>query len=291
MYISLDFSYWLTLLLAVPAAGFLIRIFIIFHDCGHGSYFKSRKLNTFFGYLTGILAFVPYHHWNHRHAQHHATASDLDRRGVGDVWTLTVKEYLALPKKQQIIYKLHRHPVIMLLVGPIYVFLINNRFVDQPASPLERRGVYITNLGILFLAVISSLTIGFEAYFLIQFPVIFMAAAAGIWLFYVQHQFEDVYWARHESWSYQKAALNGSSFYKLPAVLRWFSGNIGFHHIHHLNSKIPNYRLPECHDNIPELAAVKPLTIRSSLKSLRLRLWDEDRNCLIPLKHVGFQID
>ena len=286
MYFSLDISYWLTLLLAIPAAGFLVRIFIIFHDCGHGSFFRSRRANTIIGYITGILAFVPFHHWSHRHAQHHATASDLDRRGIGDVWTLTVDEYKSLTKRKQMLYKLNRNPLMMLLVGPVYLFLISNRFVEQPAHRKEKRGVYITNIGILFIVATLSFFIGFKSYILIQLPVIMLAGAAGIWLFYVQHQFEDVYWERHNKWQYPLAALAGSSFYKLPAILQWFTGNIGFHHIHHLNAKIPNYNLEKCHAEIPAFRQVKPLTIKGSLKSLNLRLWDEEKGRLVGFSNI-----
>jgi omega-6 fatty acid desaturase (delta-12 desaturase) len=281
MYYSLNISYWLTLLLALPAAGFVVRIFIIFHDCGHGSFFRSRTARSAVGYIAGILTFFPYHHWTHKHAKHHATASDLDRRGTGDVWTLTVKEYQDLPKRKKLMYRLYRNPALMLLIGPIYLFLISNRFVEGKANKKERRGVLYTNLGIFAFVTSMIYLIGFKAYLLIQFPITFFAGVAGIWLFYVQHQFEDAYWERHDDWDYEKAAIVGSSFYKLPKILQWFTGNIGFHHVHHLSSKIPNYYLERCHNLIPSLSAVPPLTLRGSLKSVRFRLWDEEKGRLV----------
>jgi omega-6 fatty acid desaturase (delta-12 desaturase) len=257
MYFSLNLSYLLTLLLAIPAAGFMIRIFIIFHDCGHGSFFRSKKLNAIVGFIAGIITFVPYHHWTHKHAIHHATCSDLDRRGMGDVWTLTVKEYEALSKRDRFWYRINRNPFMMFLIGPVYMFLINNRFVNGSAKKRERRSVYWTNISIAAIVVLLSLLIG------------------------VQHQFEGVYWDRHENWDFHQAAIEGSSFFKLPKILQWFSGNIGYHHVHHLSSRIPNYHLQLCHEQIPAFRRVKPITLRSSLKSLKFRLWDEEDACLV----------
>ena len=281
MYYSLSISYWLTLLLAIPAAGFMVRIFIIFHDCGHGSFFQSRRANTITGFIAGLFTFAPYNHWNHKHAINHATSGDLDRRGMGDVWTLTVEEFKNLSRGEQRWYKIFRNPLLMLVIGPIYMFLIYNRFVAGKPGLRERNYVYATNLGILLLILISSIFIGIKAYLLIQFPIILIGGMGGIWLFYVQHQFEDVYWARHDEWNYQEAALEGSSFYKLPKILQFFSGNIGFHHIHHLSSRIPNYYLEACHKAIPEFQKVKPLTLSSSLKCITYRLWDEENNRLV----------
>ncbi len=286
MYYSLAISYWLTLLLAIPAAGFLVRIFIIFHDCGHGSFFKSHKANTIVGYLTGILTFVPYHEWRFNHARHHATCSDLDRRGLGDVWTLTTREYLALPPFRKLMYRLYRNPLIMFGLGPIWIFLLGNRYPPREAKPREKRSVWLTNLGLLILIGSLSFFIGIKDYLLIQLPVIFLAGVAGIWLFYVQHQYEDVYWSRHEEWDFQDAALKGSSFYKLPRILQWFSGNIGFHHIHHLNARIPNYNLPRLHTQVSLFREVKPLNFRTSLRSLRFRLYDEDLGRMIGFREL-----
>ncbi|TFG97827.1 MAG: fatty acid desaturase [Calditrichales bacterium] len=287
MYFSLGISYWLTLGLAVPAGGFMVRIFIIFHDCGHGSFFKSRRANTILGFIAGVITFTPYHHWTHKHAIHHATSGDLDRRGMGDIWTLTVKEYLGLSKRERFTYHLFRNPFVMLLIGPVYMFLFYNRFVTGKASAQERHYVYATNLGILALATAVSALIGIEAYLLIQLPVITLGGIAGVWLFYVQHQFDGVYWERNAEWDYQQAAIHGSSFYKLPKVLQWFSGNIGFHHVHHLSSRIPNYHLESCHKEVPVFKNIKPLSMADSLKCIKHRLWDEENNRLVGYDNVN----
>lgn len=285
MVLSLKVGYWLTLLLAIPAAGFLVRIFIIFHDCGHGSFFKSRQANTIFGYITGILVFTPYHLWRHNHAVHHATAGNLDRRGVGDVWTMTLEEYKNAPWWKRVAYRFYRYPFFMFIVGPLIVFLVNQRFAGKSANKRDRQSVYITNAVLLAILVTAHFTIGLKAYVMVQLPAIWMATIAGVWLFYVQHQFEDVYWDRHENWDFVKAAIKGSSFYKLPKLLQWFTGNIGFHHIHHLSPKIPNYLLERCHWDNP-IFQVKPLTIWTSLKSLTTHLWDEKRRKLVGFRQL-----
>jgi omega-6 fatty acid desaturase (delta-12 desaturase) len=286
MYYSLEISYWLTLTLAIPTAGFLVRIFIIFHDCGHGSFFKSHKANTIVGYFTGIINYAPYHGWRYNHAQHHATCSDLDRRGIGDVWTLTKQEYLDLSAGSKLGYRLYRHPFVLFVLGPIWLFLINHRFSPRDAKKRERRSVWLTNLGIIIMVATLSLFIGIKAYLLIQLPVLLIGGMSGIWLFYVQHQYEDVYWNRHDAWDFQDAALEGSSFYKLPAILQWFTGNIGFHHVHHLNARIPNYNLQRCHEKIALFREVKPLRFFTSLKSLRFRLYDEELGRMIGFKSL-----
>ncbi|MDX1436305.1 MAG: fatty acid desaturase [Anaerolineales bacterium] len=286
MYYSLGVSYWLTLLLSIPAAGFLVRTFIIFHDCGHGSFFKTKRANNTLGIITGILTFTPYYRWRHHHAIHHATAGDLDRRGTGDIHTMTVDEYKALPLQKRFLYQLSRNPLLMFTVGSAAVFLIAHRFPYQTTGKRERYSVYWTNLALLAIFIGAALTIGWQAYILIQLPIIILASTLGVWLFYVQHQFEDVYWERHEDWSFEAAALEGSSFYKLPKVLQWFTGNIGYHHIHHLSPRIPNYKLQACHEENPIFQEVEPLTLMSSLRSLSLRLWDEDQRIM-----VGFDSD
>jgi omega-6 fatty acid desaturase (delta-12 desaturase) len=277
---SLEISYWLTLALAIPAAGFLVRIFIIFHDCGHGAFLKNRKVSEVVGFITGMLVFTPHHQWWHRHAVHHATAGDLDRRGVGDVWTMTIDEYMEASPSQQRIYRIYRNPIAMFLIGPVFVFLFLNRFVPKDTKSRERSSILMVDLTILGILILAYFTIGIKAYLLIQVPIMWIAASTGVWLFYVQHQFEDVYWERHENWDYTSAALDGSSFYKLPKLLQWFSGNIGFHHIHHLSPRIPNYYLEQCHEENP-IFQVKPVTLQSSLKSLSFRLWDEQNNQLV----------
>ena len=278
---SLEVSYWLTLALAVPAAGFLVRIFIFFHDCGHGSFFKSGRANDIFGIITGILTFTPYYSWRHAHALHHATAGDLDRRGVGDIWTMTVREYRAASLWKRFAYRVFRFPPFTFLIGPTVVFLILQRFPSGEKAPRERMSIWATDLALLGVAALMSALIGLEAYVLIQIPVMVLAGMAGVWLFYVQHQFEETYWERHENWDFAAAALQGASYYQLPRVLQWFSGNIGFHHIHHLSPKIPNYKLQICFDASPIFQQIKPVTILSSLRSLGLHLWDEERRRLV----------
>ncbi len=290
MYFSLEISYWLTLILAIPTAGFMVRIFIISHDCGHGSFFISKKARDITGFISGLISFVPYKQWRHTHSIHHATFANLDRRGLGDVWTLTVEEYLALSFWRRLEYRLYRNPLVMFGIGPLYLFLIGQRFPEKGAKRRERNGVHLTNLLLLAIVVLSAFTIGLKAYIMIQLPVLFFAAVAGVWLFYVQHQFEDVYWERNESWDFQAAALQGSSYYQLPGILRWFSGNIGFHHIHHLNSRIPNYYLKKCHQILAQHVEIKPITIMKSFRSLKCRLWDEKNYKLVGfgyLKHLA----
>lgn len=284
MYLSLSVSYWLTLALAVLASGFMIRIFIIFHDCGHGSFFKSLKWNNFWGAVTGVLAFTPYDYWRYEHAQHHAQAGNLDERGFGDIWTLTVKEYLQSPLWIRIKYRLARNPICLFLIGPSILFLIVHRIphIGQKGS----RGIHITNLAMLCIAVVLSLLVGWKAYLLIQIPIVMMAASAGVWLFYVQHQFEGVYWERTDGWDFVDEAIKGSSFYKLPRIMQWFTGSIGFHHIHHLCPKIPNYYLERCYNEIPVLQEVKPITFLSSLKSITFRLWDEQHQRLVGFDYL-----
>jgi omega-6 fatty acid desaturase (delta-12 desaturase) len=283
MYYSLQVSYWLTLALSILTAGFMARTFIIFHDCGHGSFFKSRKANEITGIVCGLLTLTPYHYWRHSHAIHHATAGDLDRRGVGDVMTLTVEEFRSLPRLRQWWYRFFRHPLVMFTFGAFLVFTVGHRFSKPGTAKRERWSVHYTNLILAGILAVVILLIGWKAYLMIHVPVLFFMSSAGVWLFYVQHNFEGTYWERHDKWDYFAAGLQGSSFYKLPAVLQWFTGNIGFHHIHHLNSRIPNYYLPQCYRENP-VFHVRPLTLRSSLRSLRLRLWDEKNR-----RMVGFE--
>jgi omega-6 fatty acid desaturase (delta-12 desaturase) len=281
MYFALQVSWWLTLPLAVLAAGFLVRLFIISHDCGHGSFFPSRKANDILGFITGVLTFVPFYHWRWEHALHHASSSDLDHRGKGDVWTLTVQEYLEASRWKRFAYRLARNPVILFGLAPLFLFVIKMRFPAVKAPRRERHSVAWTNLAIVGVAAGLSLIFGLKAYLLLQLLIIMVSGTAGVWLFYVQHQFEGVYWDRSEEWDYAAAALKGSSFYKLPKVLQWFSGNIGFHHIHHLSPRIPNYHLEKCHRAEPLFQTVKPVTFFASFKSLTFRLWDEQRQKLV----------
>jgi omega-6 fatty acid desaturase (delta-12 desaturase) len=286
MYFSLAYSYWLTLALALPAGGLLTRTFIIFHDCGHGSFFKAQRANNILGTLCGLLVFTPYYQWRFEHAIHHATSGDLDRRGTGDIVTLTVGEYLQLSRAGRFKYRLYRSPFVLLGFGPWFTFLISQRFTNPISRKRERFSVYFTNLFILAVLVVASLTIGIQAYLLIQLPVAFVGGLGGIWMFYIQHQFEGTYWERHEEWDYATAAIRGSSYFKLPKVLQWFTGNIGFHHIHHLSSRIPNYALQRCMEENPQFQEVTTITLWSSLKSLRLNLWDEQQRQLVSFRHL-----
>ena len=281
MYRSLNVSYWMTVALAVPAAGFASRLFIIFHDCGHGAFFTSKRANTVLGFFTGILTFTPYHSWRHEHAIHHATSGDLDRRGVGDIWTMTVDEYLNSSFRDRLRYRLYRNPLMLFALGPLYLFLVSQRFPHRRASKRERRSVHWTNLVLVGVVAIMSMTIGLKAYIMVQLPILMIVAAAAVWMFYVQHQHEGAYWERHERWDYLTAALEGSSFYKLPRTLQWFTGNIGFHHIHHLSPRIPNYFLQKCHDDSELFTSVRSITLVSSAKALTFRLWDEERHELV----------
>ncbi len=280
MILSVKVSYLLTLLLAFPTAGFMMRTFIIFHDCGHGSFFKSRKANDVMGIITGLINFTPYHRWRHEHAIHHATAGDLDRRGVGDVYTMTVQEYLEAPWWKKFGYRVFRNPIAMFLFGPMIIFVFVQRIPAPYLGKRELASVWWTNLALVLIVGGLCWLIGWQTYLLVQIPVMILGAGAGVWMFYVQHNFDPTYWDRNDQWEFAKAGLDGSSFYKLPAILQWFTGNIGFHHIHHLSPKIPNYRLPACYKE-NEMFHVKPMTLGFSLKSLRLRLWDEQRRMMV----------
>ncbi len=276
--------YWTVLALAVPAAALLVRIFIFFHDCCHNSFFASSRANAVLGYIAGILTFTPFDDWRRTHGIHHSTAGDLDRRGVGDVWTLTVQEYRRASRWKKLAYRFFRNPFFLL--GPVSVtlVLVMQRFPSSVARKQEILSVLSTNGAILAIGVLAAVTVGLMEYILVQLPILLIAWAGGMWLFYIQHQFQGVYWARHEDIDKLKVALKGSSYYRLPRLLQWFTGNIGLHHIHHLRPRIPNYNLQQCYDNTPPLQAVQPLTIRGSLKSLRMNLWDEERQKLVSFR-------
>jgi omega-6 fatty acid desaturase (delta-12 desaturase) len=278
---ALAISFWLLLPLAILAAGFLARIFIIFHDCGHASFFKSKRANNAMGVIAGLLNITPYRHWRWQHALHHGTAGDLDRRGSGDIWTLTVREYIQSTRWRRFAYRLARNPIVLFVIAPLYVFVVHHRFAAASAPKRERQSVRLTNWGLLGITLVMSAMIGFKAFLVIQLTVSAFAGAAGLWLFYIQHQFQGAYWARSGEWDYTAAAIKGSSFYKLPKILQWFTGNIGFHHIHHLSPRIPNYHLERCHDADPFFKTIKPVTLLASLRSLGFRLWDEQRNIFV----------
>ncbi len=280
MYRSLAVGYWLTLILAVPTAGFMVRCFIIFHDCCHASFFRSVRANDRLGLAIGVLVLTPFYQWKHSHAIHHATAGDLDRRGTGDVYTMTVDEYLTAPWYKKVGYRIMRSPMILFTIGSFLVFTVTHRFFEKSAGRRERSSVIWTNIAIAAVIGWIMIEIGWAAFLLVELPVLLIACSAGVWLFYVQHNFDRSYWERHAKWDFFKACMQGSSFYKLPKVLQWFTGNIGFHHIHHLSPKIPNYKLEQCLKENP-VFQVEPLTIRKSLKSLFFRLWDEKERMMV----------
>lgn len=286
MWLVAPISWWLVVPIAMVASLVLVRVFIISHDCGHGSFLKSKRANDMVGRIASVLTFTPYHHWKWQHAQHHASSGDLDRRGTGDVWTLTVQEYLEASRWKRFAYRLARNPIVLFVLAPLGLFMVYQRFTDPKGGPKERRSVWLTNLTLLIMAALLSWAYGFGTYVFIQLLVTGMSGAAGVWMFYVQHQFEDVYWERGDEWDYTRAALEGSSYYKLPKVLQWFTGNIGFHHIHHLSSRIPNYNLERCHNSHPIFTRVKPITFWSSFKTLSLRLWDEQHKKLVGFRRI-----
>jgi acyl-lipid omega-6 desaturase (Delta-12 desaturase) len=272
---------WLAVPVLVAASLFLVRVFIVFHDCCHGSFLASRRASRAVGYAAGLLTLTPFDEWRRSHAEHHAGVGDLDRRGVGDVWTMTVAEYLEAPRWKRLSYRGFRNPIIMLGIGPALLFVFGNRWPLSRDGRKERLSVHVTNGGIAITLVVAHLTIGLPIFLVTQIPTAVLGATFGVWLFYVQHQFENVYWARRPAWEPLRAALEGSSYYKLPAVLQWLTGSIGLHHIHHVQPRIPFYNLQRCQDAIPLFQAVPPLTIRRSLHSLRLRLVDEERRRMV----------
>jgi omega-6 fatty acid desaturase (delta-12 desaturase) len=290
MWLALDVGYWLCLLLAVPAAGFLVRLFMIQHDCGHGAFFPHRLANDWLGRAIGVLTLTPYEYWRRTHAIHHATSGKLERRGIGDVETLTVREYLALTRLQRLRYRLYRHPAVMFGLGPAYLFFLQYRL---PLG-LMRSGwrpwisAMGTNLAIAVAAAAMIWLIGIVPFLLVHLPIALLGATIGVWLFYVQHQFEDTFWAAEEHWNVHDAALHGSSHYELPGVLRWFTANIGIHHVHHLSSRIPYYRLNRVLRDHPDLRKIGRLTIGQSLGCIRLVLWDESRRRMISFRQLRY---
>jgi len=278
---TIHWSYPLTLALAFLAAGFWLRLFIIAHDCGHGSFFHSQRANHFWGTLAGVLTLTPYYSWRHEHALHHGSSGNLDRRGMGDIWTLTVGEYRASPWWRRLAYRIYRNPLAMFGFGPFFLFAIRYRLTLSLGGRRERSSVHWTNAGLLAIGAAMCAWVGATNYLLMLVPVMGVATSLSVWLFYVQHQFEGVYWERDGSWDYLRQAMEGSSFYRLPRVLEWFTGNIGYHHIHHLSHRIPNYRLAECHRENAVFRDVPEIRLQSSLKSLRFRLWDEEHRRLV----------
>ena len=279
--IQRGYPYAVTSILATVAALFLVRLFILFHDCVHGSLFPKKALNSFFGYALGLLVFTPFEDWRFSHLRHHVTYANLDARGFGDIWTMTRTEYEEASPAKRLSYRLYRNPVVLVGLGALFSFLLRYRLPTRKSKSKERRSVLFTNLLIVAVILIASRTMGWRTYLLIQLPVIWLAGSMGIWLFYVQHQFEGGYWARKGDWDPVRAAMEGSSFFRLPRVLRWFSADIGYHHVHHLNPRIPNYRLKRCFDAVPPLRDKTGLTILKSFSGIHLKLWDEERKELV----------
>ncbi|MFD1172650.1 fatty acid desaturase [Oceanobacillus picturae] len=285
-YQSLAVSVWLTLALAVVASGFVIRIFIIFHDCTHGSFFQGSKANRIVGTITGIITLFAFEKWKRDHAIHHATSSNLDKRGTGDVWVMTVEEYKEASFWGRLAYRLYRNPFVMFGLGPIYLFLISNRFNRKGARKKEKMNTYLINASIVLIYALLIWAIGWQAFLIIQLPILFISGSLGIWLFYVQHQFEDSYFENEAEWDYVKAAVDGSSYYKLPKVMQWLTGNIGYHHVHHLSPRVPNYRLEEAHESTPPLQKATTITLKTSLQSIRFRLYDEASRTFVSFREV-----
>ena len=285
-YQSLSVSIWLMLPFAIIAAGFVIRTFIIFHDCTHGSFFKNRKANDIVGTATGVLTLFAYSKWKREHAIHHASSSNLDKRGVGDIWVMTVEEYVEASKWTRLAYRLYRNPLVMFGFGPLFLVLISSRFNRKDARQKERNNTYLTNAILVVLYTLMILLIGWQAFVIVQGTIMFVAGALGIWLFYIQHTFEDSYFEEESDWDYVKAAVDGSSYYKLPKVLQWATGNIGFHHVHHLSPRVPNYNLEVAHDSVPPLHNATTITIKTSLASLKYKLYDPAKKGFVTFGEV-----
>ncbi|MBC5635446.1 fatty acid desaturase [Ornithinibacillus sp. BX22] len=289
-YQSLSISIWLTIALSIIAAGFVVRTFIIFHDCTHMSFFKNKKANRIVGTITGIITHFAFEKWKWSHSIHHATSSNLDKRGIGDVWVMTVDEYVEASTWKRIVYRLYRNPIVMFGLGPLYLFLISNRFNRKGAKRKERFNTYLINLFIAAIYALLIWAIGWQAFLIIQVPILFIAGAAGIWLFYVQHQFEDSYFENEEEWDYVKAAVDGSSYYKLPKIIEWLTGSIGYHHVHHLSPRVPNYNLEKAHESTPPLQKATTITLATSLKSIHFRLYDEASKTFVSFKEIKDQV-
>lgn len=287
IHFALHWSVLLAVLIAFPTAGLIVRTFIFMHDCAHGSFFASRRVNDTVGFITGVLTLTPYAQWRRDHALHHASSGDLDRRGHGDVTTLTVREYLARSPRARLAYRIARHPAALLLIGPVHL-AVGQRWQGKPSTPRgrNRSGVQATNAAIAALLAIAFFTVGWKTVVFAYALPYYLAAMAGVWLFYVQHQFEDAYWSDHGAWDYAEASLRGSSHLRLPAVLQWFTGNIGLHHVHHIAPKIPNYRLQPCNDSNEMFQHSPVVTFRSGMSAFRLALWDEDRQRLVRFRDV-----
>ncbi len=290
-WLALSYSFWLTLALTIPASGFLVRLFLIQHDCGHGAFFRRQATNNWVGRIIGVVTLTPYDVWRRSHAIHHATTGNLDLRGMGDFRTLTVDEYHGLSRRDRLFYRLYRHPLVFLGLGPSYVFLLQNRLPlgFMNAGWLYWLSALLTNVGIVVFAAIMILSVGVTPFLAVHLPIVILASTIGVWLFYIQHQFDDAHWERQANWDVHDAGFHGSSYYDLPLALQWLTANIGMHHVHHLCSRIPFYRLPEVLRDYPELADVKRITLLESLQYARLQLWDEQHKQLVSLKTLRQQ--
>ncbi|MEC1180170.1 fatty acid desaturase [Metasolibacillus meyeri] len=283
----MQYSPWLSVLCSVFAAGFLIRTFIIFHDCTHGSFFKNKKANDIVGFITGTLTSFPYEKWKREHSIHHATSSNLDKRGIGDIDMLTVDEYIEKSKLGRIGYRLYRNPIVMFGLGPLYMVLVLNRFNRSDARKKERINTHLTTLTLIAICAILIYAFGWQAFLLVYGVTLFIAGSLGIWLFYIQHTYEDSYFEYEEDWDYVKAAVEGSSYYKLPKILQWITGNIGFHHVHHLSPRIPNYHLEAAHENVKPLQHATTITLKTSFESIRFKLYDPDSKKFVTFKEAN----
>lgn len=289
-YYLVQFSPWLTVLCSVIASGFVVRTFIIFHDCTHGSFFKSKKANDFVGNIAGVLTSFPYEKWKREHTIHHATSSNLDKRGIGDIDMLTVDEYLEKSKLGRLGYRLYRNPIVMFGLGPLFMVLVLNRVNRHDAKKKERINTHVTSLVIVALCAVLIYFAGFTTFLLVHAITLFLAGSMGIWLFYIQHTYEDSYFEYDTEWDYVKAAVEGSSYYKLPKILQWITGNIGFHHVHHLSPRIPNYRLEDAHETVLPLQQATTITLKTSLESIRYKLYDPERKKFVSFKEVEAMI-
>lgn len=285
-YQTLQISVWLMIPFAVLAAGFVVRTFIIFHDCTHGSFLKGRKANDIVGTITGVLTLFAYEKWKREHAIHHASSSNLDKRGVGDIWVMTVDEYVEASKWERFCYRMYRNPLIMFVLGPFYLVLVSSRFNRKDARQKEKNNTYLTNIILVALYTGMILLVGWQSFVIVQATIMFVAGALGIWLFYIQHTFEDSYFEEESEWDYVKAAVEGSSYYKLPRVLQWATGNIGFHHVHHLSPRVPNYHLEEAHNSTPPLHMATTITLKSSFESLKYKLYAPEKMGFVTFAEV-----
>ncbi|WP_152656560.1 fatty acid desaturase [Oceanobacillus sp. CFH 90083] len=289
-YQSLAVSIWLSILCSIAAAGFMVRTFIIFHDCAHQSFFKNPKLNRILGTITGVITHFPFEKWKREHAIHHATSGNLDQRGTGDIWIMTVDEYEQATKWERLQYRLYRNPIILFGLGPFSLFLYSNRINRKDARKKERRNTYIINMALIVSYCLIGFLLGWQALVFVQLPIAYIAGVLGIWLFYVQHQFEDSYFENESEWDYVKAAVDGSSYYKLPKWLEWMTGSIGYHHVHHLAPKVPNYHLEQAHRETPPLHQATTITLKTSLKSIRFRLYDEEQKTFISFREMKHRL-